>query len=59
MARDRLEIAASGKVLGDITAPRISIAEGVLFEGTCSMKAPEEPGKAAAAAAPTPPPPAS
>ena len=26
--------------LGDITAPRIAIAEGVLFEGKCQMKPP-------------------
>ena len=39
-AHERLEITATGKVLGNITAPRISIAEGVLFEGNCTMKAP-------------------
>lgn len=39
-AHERLEITAQGKVVGDITSPRISIAEGVLFEGKCTMKAP-------------------
>jgi cytoskeletal protein CcmA (bactofilin family) len=39
-AHERLEITPTGKVLGNITAPRISIAEGVLFEGNCTMKAP-------------------
>jgi len=39
-AHDRLEIATGGKVIGDITSPRISIAEGVLFEGKCTMKPP-------------------
>jgi cytoskeletal protein CcmA (bactofilin family) len=28
--------------VGDITSPRVSIAEGVLFEGKCTMKAPGE-----------------
>lgn len=39
-ARDRLEISAKGKLIGDIKAPRVSIAEGVLFEGLCTMDAP-------------------
>lgn len=39
-AHDRLEILTNGKVVGDITSPRISIAEGVLFEGKCTMKPP-------------------
>jgi cytoskeletal protein CcmA (bactofilin family) len=39
-AHERLEITPTGKVVGDITAPRISIAEGVLFEGKCTMKPP-------------------
>jgi cytoskeletal protein CcmA (bactofilin family) len=41
-AHDRLEVTAKGKLLGNITAPRVAIAEGVLFEGTCTMKAPGE-----------------
>jgi cytoskeletal protein CcmA (bactofilin family) len=47
-ALDRLEITGTGKVVGDITAPRISIAEGVLFEGKCTMKvpSPQPPAKA-------------
>ena len=28
--------------MGNITAPRIAIAEGVMFEGKCTMKAPGE-----------------
>ena len=39
-AQERLEIAQGGKVMGDITSPRISIAEGVIFEGKCQMKPP-------------------
>lgn len=37
-AHDRLEVTNQGKVVGNITAPRISIAEGVIFEGQCTMK---------------------
>lgn len=39
-AHERLEITNQAKVVGNITAPRISIAEGVIFEGQCTMKAP-------------------
>ena len=39
-AHERLEITNQAKVIGNITAPRISIAEGVIFEGQCTMKAP-------------------
>jgi cytoskeletal protein CcmA (bactofilin family) len=39
-ASERLEITNQAKVIGNITAPRISIAEGVIFEGQCTMKAP-------------------
>jgi len=44
-AQDRLEITSSARVFGDITAPRIAIAEGVVFEGKCTMKAPGKPGQ--------------
>jgi len=37
IAKDRLEILSSGKLLGDIKTPRLTIAEGVVFEGHCSM----------------------
>jgi cytoskeletal protein CcmA (bactofilin family) len=37
-AHDRLEVTNQGKIVGNITAPRISIAEGVIFEGQCTMK---------------------
>ncbi|HOE67183.1 MAG TPA: polymer-forming cytoskeletal protein [Candidatus Hydrogenedentes bacterium] len=41
-AHERLEISSKGKLIGDITitAPRLSIDEGVVFEGRCTMKAP-------------------
>lgn len=41
-AHERLEVTNQGKVIGNITAPRLSIAEGVIFEGKCTMKAPGE-----------------
>lgn len=41
-AYDRLEVTDHAKVVGDITSPRISLAEGVLFEGKCTMKPPGE-----------------
>jgi cytoskeletal protein CcmA (bactofilin family) len=53
-AQDRLEITAGGKVIGDITAPRVSIAEGVLFEGKCQMKPPGQMKLPAAAPAGAP-----
>jgi cytoskeletal protein CcmA (bactofilin family) len=45
-AHDRLEITPSARVHGDITSPRISIAEGVVFEGKCTMKSPAQALKA-------------
>lgn len=41
-AHERLEVTHKGKVIGNIVAPRISIAEGVIFEGKCTMKPPGE-----------------
>ncbi len=41
-AHERLEVMANATVIGDITSPRISIAEGVVFEGQCIMKTPAE-----------------
>jgi len=43
-AHERLEITNQGKVVGNITSPRISIAEGVIFEGQCTMKPPNKSG---------------
>jgi cytoskeletal protein CcmA (bactofilin family) len=57
-AHERLEVTSKGKLVGDITAPRVSIAEGVLFEGQCTMKAPGQavpPQESAKPAAPAPP----
>jgi len=41
VARKRLEIRAPGKVFGNISAPSLVIHEGVVFEGQCTMSAPE------------------
>jgi cytoskeletal protein CcmA (bactofilin family) len=36
-ARKRVEITSTGRVKGDIESSSLSIAEGVVFEGTCHM----------------------
>lgn len=41
-AHERLEVKSTGKIHGDIACPRIAIAEGVVFEGKCTMKPPGE-----------------
>jgi cytoskeletal protein CcmA (bactofilin family) len=40
---DRVELTASGTVRGDITAPRIVIAEGARFKGSVDMEKVAEP----------------
>ena len=42
-ASDRIEINAPGKVFGNIETPTLLIAEGVIFEGNCSMQKTKEP----------------
>jgi cytoskeletal protein CcmA (bactofilin family) len=42
IAQERLEVIAGGQIVGDITAPRVAIADGVLFEGKCVMRPPGE-----------------
>lgn len=37
-ARNRIEIHAPGRVFGNISAPIVTIDEGVIFEGTCQMQ---------------------
>jgi len=37
-ATDRVEVAASGILEGDIAAPRIVIAEGAFFKGRVEMR---------------------
>jgi cytoskeletal protein CcmA (bactofilin family) len=42
VAEKRIEIHAPGKVIGNIQAPDVSIAEGVIFEGLCQMQPSKE-----------------
>jgi cytoskeletal protein CcmA (bactofilin family) len=42
-ASGRIEINAPGKVYGNIETPTLVIAEGVVFEGNCSMQKTKEP----------------
>ncbi len=37
-AKNSLEILAPGKVYGNILTPKLTIQEGVVFEGTCRME---------------------
>jgi len=41
-ASERVELAASSSVEGDITAPDIVMESGCRFNGICTMKVPEE-----------------
>ena len=43
-AKDRLEIIAQGRVVGDIATSHLVIADGVTFDGSCRMLA-DETGK--------------
>lgn len=38
-AAGTLEIAASGRVFGDVTVNKINISDGAVFQGTCTMNA--------------------
>jgi len=38
IAHNKLEVLPTGKLYGDIRTPRLAIAEGVVFEGTCEME---------------------
>ena len=37
VATDRLEMQASGKVVGNIKTAKLQIADGVVFDGNCEM----------------------
>lgn len=37
IAEKKVEILSSGKLFGNIATPSLSIEEGVIFEGSCSM----------------------
>lgn len=56
-ADDRVEIAATGAMLGDVRAPRVVLADGARFKGSIDMDgkaAPRATATAPAAAAPRP-----
>ncbi len=36
-AREKVELLAPGRVFGNISAPRLTVTEGVVFDGDCSM----------------------
>ena len=38
-AKNRIEVYPPARVVGDIQAPVVSIDAGVIFNGTCTMKA--------------------
>ena len=41
-AKERIDIHASGEVYGNIVSPILTIEEGVIFQGNCDMRKPEE-----------------
>ena len=43
-ATERIEVHAPGKIIGNIQAPVLVIAEGVVFEGSCRMQKETRPG---------------
>ena len=56
-ADDKIELAPSGSVQGDLRAPRVAIADGARFKGSIDME--RKGGSAPAATSPTPKPTAS
>ena len=40
VASERLEVAAAGRLIGNVRAPRIAIAEGAAFKGQIDMDVP-------------------
>lgn len=36
-AREKVELLAPARLIGNVSAPRLIVAEGVIFEGDCSM----------------------
>jgi cytoskeletal protein CcmA (bactofilin family) len=38
VATQRIEILPTAKIIGNITAPQLSVQEGALFDGHCSMR---------------------
>lgn len=48
-AKERVELLAPARLIGNVTAPRLIITEGVLFDGDCSMGAVKQTGGVAVA----------
>ena len=38
-AKERVELLAPARLIGNVSAPRLIISEGVVFDGDCSMGA--------------------
>src|SRR5947208_8983119 len=55
VASEKVDIRENGSVEGDITAPRVAIAEGAHFRGSVDMQATKAAKPAAQPARPTPP----
>ncbi len=49
-AKERIELLAPARMTGNIDAPRLIIAEGVIFDGDCSMGVAKQQGGVAASA---------
>lgn len=49
-ADERVEVAATGSVVGDISAPRVVLVDGAKFKGSIDMDAPASGGRATSAA---------
>ena len=45
-AKEKVELGAPARLLGNIEAPRLVVAEGVSFDGGCAMAKAQEKGKA-------------
>lgn len=50
-AEDKVEVAATGRLLGDVRAPRVVLADGAHFKGSVDMDAASDSGARAAAPA--------
>ena len=48
-AKERVELLAPARLIGNLNAPRVVIAEGVVFEGECSMGVARQKGAVASA----------
>ena len=54
-AKNKVEVTRTGKVFGNLRAPRIAVAEGAIFSGTSQMTTNEKRSGAKEAPAPTAP----